>query len=273
MWALTGLFFFPDWLMLKFFLIHSLAFLEPSAGQWRLMHFYCTTSCEPPSKAQNDVRACKKNPTETRVIKAIGFSHIQQQSLKAVLFVNWMGRISHYEYLFFYTVKFDLFCNSEIDPAVKVVLLQIKWNLVWMLMAVSQSVLLSCLTWGCIPVLLPAPVEKHHGVPIWMSEVCFCKDKSYKKIKHNFFEMLHFCRLSFFCLYFSSLVRLNWPHRLHVSQRDGSPRAALQARGHGCYQEQHLVVMGTRARGRLTSVLLCHWSLWVCLWPMASSYV
>lgn len=41
-----------------FRLIHSGAFLEPNAGQWRLMHFYCSTSSKPPSKAQTDVSAC-----------------------------------------------------------------------------------------------------------------------------------------------------------------------------------------------------------------------
>lgn len=56
-WAL----FLPPRPVLKFPLIHSLALLEPNAGQWRLMHFYCTTSCEPPSKAQTDVRACRNH--------------------------------------------------------------------------------------------------------------------------------------------------------------------------------------------------------------------
>lgn len=50
---------FFHWPVLKFPLIHSPAFLEPNAGHWRLMHFYCTTSCEAPSKARTDVRACR----------------------------------------------------------------------------------------------------------------------------------------------------------------------------------------------------------------------
>lgn len=51
-WDLSFFFFF-HWPALKFPLIHSPAFLEPNAGQWRLMHFYCTSRC----KAQSDVRA------------------------------------------------------------------------------------------------------------------------------------------------------------------------------------------------------------------------
>lgn len=60
MLALTGLFVF-HWLVLEFPLIHSRAVLKPNAGQRRLMHFYCTTSCEAPSKAPTDVRACRNH--------------------------------------------------------------------------------------------------------------------------------------------------------------------------------------------------------------------
>lgn len=45
-------------------------------------------------------------------------------------------------------------------------------------MIISWFVFLSCLTWVYTPVLLPAPVEKHLGVPTWMSEVCFGRNNT-----------------------------------------------------------------------------------------------
>lgn len=143
---------------------------------------------------------------------------------------------------------------------------------------IIYSVFLSFLTWGCTPVLLPAPVERHPGAPTWMLEVWSSRNYSYTKIKTILYISsitLLDVLLQVFILspFISFSVSLNWPCRLRVSQYNSHPRAPLQARGHWCYQEQYLIVMGTRASGGLPSVLLCYRGLWVCLWPIASSYV
>lgn len=128
--------------------------------------------------------------------------------------------------------------------------------------------LLSSQMWACIPVLLPALVGKRHGAPTWMLEVCLTK-LIYKKIA----ICVKYAGIYSVPPRFLFFFRLLWPHRLRLSQYDRPPRAPLPARGHRCYQEQYLIVMGTGARGGLPSVLLCHRGLRVCLWPTASGCI
>lgn len=128
--------------------------------------------------------------------------------------------------------------------------------------------LLSSQMWGCTPAWLPALVGRHHGVPTWMSEVCLTW-----LIQKEIAIFIKYAGIYFLPSRSLFFLRLLWPHRLRLSQHDRPPRAPLPARGHRCYQEQHLVVMGTGARGGLPSVLLCHRGLRVRLWPTASSCI
>lgn len=174
-------FFLFHWPTLKFPPIHSTDFLVPNAGQWRLMHFYCSTSCKPPSKAETDARACRSHlglqlqrvlHLDEHFNKAQPESSIMCDTDLQKIFIGEFNRHNTF-WVFHFYCGFYLCCNTGISLSCGTL------NKGWMVVLCFPFT--SCLTQGYTPALLQVPVEKHLGVPTWTSKVCLNDNSSYKQ--------------------------------------------------------------------------------------------
>lgn len=165
------------------------------------MHFYCTTSWEPPSKAQTDARACRIH-LGSELQELLGSVKYWNRAQPESIFLIWMRRENLYGCLFLFFMFLLQIWNQ---PNCK----HCHAELVWTAVMIYEPVFLSCLTWGSTPALLPAPVGRHRGVPTWTFEVRFNKDNSYERCTQRYAYQA-WPWYTFAGIYFVSLNVLLW---------------------------------------------------------------